>query len=60
MHEDDIGDVVIPGVIPRLSATPGRITNLGPLLGDATEQVLRDLLGITATELATLRQQRVV
>jgi len=60
MHEDDIGEVVIPGVIPRLSATPGRITNLGPLLGDATEQVLHDLLGLTVSELATLRQQRVV
>ncbi len=60
MHEDDLGEVVIPGVIPRLSATPGRITNLGPTLGDATEQVLRDLLGLTVAELATLRQQRVV
>ncbi len=60
MHEDDLGDVVVPGVIPRLSATPGRVTNLGPLLGDATEQVLHELLGVTAAELAALRQQRVV
>jgi succinyl-CoA:(S)-malate CoA-transferase subunit A len=59
-HEADIGDVVIPGVIPRLSATPGRITNLGPVLGDATEAVLHDLLGLSARELAHLRLHRVV
>ena len=59
-HEADIGDVVIPGVIPRLSATPGRITNLGPVLGDATEAVLHDLLGLSARELAHLQLHRVV
>lgn len=58
--EPDIGDVVIPGVIPTLSATPGRITNLGPTLGDATTDVLRDLLGISAAELQRLRQQKIV
>jgi succinyl-CoA:(S)-malate CoA-transferase subunit A len=60
MHEEDIGDVIVPGVIPRLSATPGRITNLGPDLGNATAEVLTELLGVTAAELARLRQQRVV
>lgn len=58
--EPDIGDVVIPGVIPTLSATPGRITNLGPTLGNATTDVLRDLLGISAAELQRLRQQKIV
>jgi len=57
---DEIGPVVVPGVIPRLSASPGRITNLGPRLGDATVEVLRDLLGVTASELDLLRQHRIV
>jgi succinyl-CoA:(S)-malate CoA-transferase subunit A len=55
-----VGEVVVPGVIPRLSRTPGRITALGPALGDATEQVLCDLLGKTASEIAALRQRRIV
>ncbi len=59
-HEDDLGDVVVPGVIPRLSATPGRITNLGPTLGNATDDVLTQLLHVSAGEIAALRQQRVV
>jgi succinyl-CoA:(S)-malate CoA-transferase subunit A len=54
------GEVVVPGVVPTLSATPGRITNLGPALGDATDTVMRDLLGLAAGEIARLRQQRII
>ena len=57
---EGLGEVVVPGVIPRLSATPGRITHLGPSLGDATEAVLGSLLGIEAAEIQRLRQQRVI
>jgi crotonobetainyl-CoA:carnitine CoA-transferase CaiB-like acyl-CoA transferase len=58
--DDGVDDVVIPGVIPRLSKTPGRITNLGPTLGNATDEVMRDLLGLAASEIARLRQQRII
>jgi succinyl-CoA:(S)-malate CoA-transferase subunit A len=57
---EGLGEVVVPGVIPRLSVTPGRITHLGPSLGDATEAVLGSLLGIEAGEIQRLRQQRVI
>ena len=52
--------VVVPGVVPALSATPGRITNLGPPLGDATYEVMRELLELSAQEIAALRQQRTI
>jgi len=58
--EPGIGDVVVPGVIPSLSATPGRITNLGPTLGNATAEVMRDLLGVTASEIQRLRQHKII
>ena len=58
--EDLVGDVVVPGVIPRLSATPGRITNLGPTLGNATDQVMRDLLGLADAELRRLHAQKII
>ena len=57
---EGVGEVVVPNVVPRLSATPGRIDSLGPALGDATEAVLRDLLGKTAAEVGELRKRRVV
>ncbi len=58
--EPGLGDVVVPGVVPTLSATPGRITNLGPTLGNATADVLRDLLGISASEIQRLRQHKII
>jgi len=55
-----LGDVIVPGVIPSLSVTPGHIHHLGPALGNATTEVLTELLGISAAELGRLRKQHVV
>lgn len=55
-----VGEVTVPGVLPRLSATPGRITNLGPKFGDATDEVLQALLGLEADELDALREQKII
>jgi succinyl-CoA:(S)-malate CoA-transferase subunit A len=55
-----LGEVVVPNVVPRLSATPGRIESLGPALGNATQEVLSGLLGLQAEEIGRLRQQRIV
>lgn len=54
------GAVVVPGVVPTLSATPGRIDHLGPPLGAHTDAVLQDLLGLAADEIARLRGARVI
>jgi crotonobetainyl-CoA:carnitine CoA-transferase CaiB-like acyl-CoA transferase len=38
IDEEDISEtVIVPSVLPRLSATPGRIRHLGPKLGQHTE-----------------------
>jgi succinyl-CoA:(S)-malate CoA-transferase subunit A len=60
VEEDGVGKVVVPNVIPTLSETPGRIANLGPPLGDATYEVMRELLELSAAEIAALRQQRII
>ncbi len=60
LTEEGLGEVVIPGVVPTLSATPGRISNLGPPLGNATYEVLRELLGISAQEIKRLRQRKII
>ena len=58
--DPELGDIVVPGVVPTLSATPGRIDSLGPTLGNATDDVMRQLLGLTAAELQRLRQQKII
>jgi succinyl-CoA:(S)-malate CoA-transferase subunit A len=58
--EDSLGEVTVPGVVPTLSETPGRITNLGPPLGNATYEIMRELLGISAEDIKRLRQQKII
>mgnify|MGYP000980409302 CR=1 FL=1 len=43
MH-DTLGTIEIPNVLPRLSRTPGEITQLGPRLGEANDTFLQQLL----------------
>jgi crotonobetainyl-CoA:carnitine CoA-transferase CaiB-like acyl-CoA transferase len=60
VHAEGLGEVVVPGVVPRLSATPGRITHLGPTLGNATAEVLSSLLGLGQQDIQRLREQGVI
>ncbi len=60
LEEPGLGEVVIPGVVPRLSATPGRITNLGPALGDGTYEIMRELLDLSPEEIKRLRQRKII
>jgi len=60
INDPDVGEITVPGVIPRLSETPGRIDHLGPTLGNMTDTVLEELLGMTAAELAELHKNHVV
>lgn len=39
IEDPDVGEVVVPNVMPRLSSTPGSIDVLGPALGDANAYV---------------------
>ncbi|KIP86636.1 carnitine dehydratase [Stenotrophomonas maltophilia] len=44
--------ITLPGIVPKLSATPGRMHWTGPALGEHTDQVLATL-GMTAAAIAT-------
>lgn len=59
-YEEGVGEVVVPGVVPTLSETPGRITNLGPPLGNATYEVMREMLGLSPDEIKRLRQRKII
>lgn len=58
--DQELGDVVLPDVQPRLSATPGRIRHPGLPLGAANEEVLGGELGLSPQDLDGLRDQGVV
>jgi crotonobetainyl-CoA:carnitine CoA-transferase CaiB-like acyl-CoA transferase len=58
--EPTLGSLPQPGVVPKLSRTPGRVTHAGPPLGQDTEEILSDLLHMPPAEIAELRKERVI
>ena len=57
---EGVGTLPQPGVIPRLSLTPGRVTHAGASLGRHTDEILSGLLGLTSGEIAALRAEGAV
>ena len=55
-----VGPLRMQGVYPRFSRTPGAIRRAAPRLGAHNEEVYRDLLGLSADELAALARERVI
>lgn len=58
--DDELGDVVLPDVQPRLSETPGRIRHAGLPLGAANREIYVEELGLDQAELDSLRGDGVV
>jgi crotonobetainyl-CoA:carnitine CoA-transferase CaiB-like acyl-CoA transferase len=52
--------LIVPCTLPRLSETPGEINSLGPRLGQHTDEVLEDLLGMKPSEIKRLHDTRVI
>ena len=52
--DDELGGVAMANVVPRLSATPGRVRHAGRRTGQDTRRVLSDILGLKRAELDAL------
>jgi crotonobetainyl-CoA:carnitine CoA-transferase CaiB-like acyl-CoA transferase len=55
VEDDELGPVTIAAPVPRMSATPGRVSHVGPPLGRDTDLVLEEL-GYDADEIAAGRE----
>jgi formyl-CoA transferase len=49
----------VPGVVPKLSATPGAIRSAAPKLGEHTDQVLKDL-GYSPQAIEDLKKSKII
>jgi crotonobetainyl-CoA:carnitine CoA-transferase CaiB-like acyl-CoA transferase len=54
------GKVWQTGILTRFSATPGRIERAAPLLGEHTDEILREYLGYDAEKIVALRASGVI
>jgi formyl-CoA transferase len=59
VRTEDGLDVQVPGIMPKLSATPGAIQSRAPTLGEHTQQVL-ETAGLGADEIAALVAKGIV
>ena len=55
-----LGQLAMHNVAPRLSETPGAVRAVGPALGEHTDSVLRDLLGMDDAARGRLRETGVI
>jgi formyl-CoA transferase len=57
--QPDGSDMLVPGIVPKLSRTPGGHHRDAPALGQDTDVVLEGM-GLTTAQIAELRQRGVV
>jgi crotonobetainyl-CoA:carnitine CoA-transferase CaiB-like acyl-CoA transferase len=58
--DDRVGEIAISNVVPRLTDTPGRVKWLGPAPESHNQEVFHDMLGLSAAEMAALRDKAVI
>lgn len=59
MEDPEIGEMAVPGLVPRLSETPGHLQWTGPARpGQHNQEVLRDLLGLSDEEIVALNEEQ--
>lgn len=55
----DLGTIKVPGIVPKLTKTPGQVKWLGPKLGENNEQILKET-GLTDAQIIQLYQKGVI
>jgi formyl-CoA transferase len=59
LTEPEAGDMVTENIPLRLSATPGKVRGVAPLMGEHTCEIARDLLGLSDAEIKKLDEEKV-
>lgn len=60
VDQPSVGKMRIVGSPIRLSETPGEVYAPAPLLGEHSEQVLKDILGYTKAEIELLKRENII
>ena len=59
VHMDDGSDLMVPGIVPKLSRTPGGHRRNAPSIGQDSDAVLAGM-GLSAAQIQALREQGIV
>lgn len=58
--DDELGTLVVPGVVPKLSLTPGRLRRTGGVIGRDSRDVLLEHTALTLEDIQALEAKGVV
>jgi formyl-CoA transferase len=56
IHMKDGSSLQVPGIVPKLSRTPGSIKSLAPEVGEQTDQILQEI-GLSTQQIAALKEK---
>ncbi|QKQ48117.1 MULTISPECIES: CaiB/BaiF CoA transferase family protein [Achromobacter] len=59
IQDEELGEVSMQNVVPRFSATPGRVWRAGPGMGQHNDEVYGEL-GLSAAQQAALRSRNII
>ena len=57
--EDDGSELLVPGIVPKLSRTPGAIHRKAPEIGQDNEKVLKDI-GLSDEQINALYEKGII
>jgi crotonobetainyl-CoA:carnitine CoA-transferase CaiB-like acyl-CoA transferase len=55
-----LGQIKMPGIVPKFEKTPGSIRSIAPDLGEHNFEVLQGMLGLTETEIKDLQSKNII
>ena len=56
----EVGPMLMQGIVPKLSGSPGEVRWTGPALGQHNDEVFGGILGLSGEKLADLKERRVI
>lgn len=59
-EDPDYGEIAMPGIVPKMSATPGEVRWAGPELGAHNQEIYSGLLGKSTQDLSDLIDRGVI
>jgi formyl-CoA transferase/succinyl-CoA--D-citramalate CoA-transferase len=61
VEHPQLGEFPMPGIVPKLSRTPGKVKNVGPeVMGKHNVEVYQKLLGFDDEKLKELQEKRII
>jgi crotonobetainyl-CoA:carnitine CoA-transferase CaiB-like acyl-CoA transferase len=60
VNDPVIGEVTMPGALPKFSRTPGHVWSTGPYVGEHNNDVFRNVLGYDDEKIEALRRNGVI